>query len=273
MIRVATLDDPRIAEYRQLANPEVLRRAGLFVAEGRRVVRRLLATRRFRTRSILVTDAAFDALHDIVGHTEVDIFVVDQPTMNGVAGFNIHRGCLALADRPAALTLRDLPLNTVRRLVVLEGVNNPDNIGGIFRSAAAFGGDAVVLGPACSDPLYRKSVRTSMAATLAVPFADAGPWPEAVDVLRAEGLRVLALTPASDASAIDDVCGEFDRVAILVGAEGDGLSPAAMRAADQRVRIPMSGPADSLNVTVATSIALFLSQRAGRIHSHRPAGG
>jgi tRNA G18 (ribose-2'-O)-methylase SpoU len=271
VIRVATLDDPRVAEYRQLANPSALRQAGLFVAEGRLVVRRLLANPRFRTRSILVTDRAYDALHDALEHARVDIFVADQPTMNGIVGFNIHRGCLAIAERPVPLTLRELPLTTMRRLVVLEGVNNPDNIGGIFRSAAAFGVDAVVLGPACSDPLYRKSVRTSMAATLAVPFADAGPWPEAVDVVRAGGLRVVALTPASDATSIDEVC-EFERVAILVGAEGDGLSVAAMRAADHRVRIPMSGPADSLNVTVATSIALFLAQRADRIHSHRPAG-
>jgi tRNA G18 (ribose-2'-O)-methylase SpoU len=273
VIRLATLDDPRVAEYRQLANPDALRRAGLFVAEGRLVVRRLLVNPRFRTHSILVTDAAFDALHDTLEHAHVDIFVVDRPTMNGIAGFNIHRGCLGLAERPAPQTLHDLPLDTMRRVVVLEGVNNPDNIGGIFRSAAAFGVDAVVLGPACSDPLYRKSVRTSMAATLAVRFADAGPWPDAVDVLRAAGLRVLALTPAPDATAIDELRGDFERVAILVGAEGEGLSEAAMRAADHRVRIPMSGNADSLNVTVATSIALFFAQRADRIHSHRAASG
>jgi tRNA G18 (ribose-2'-O)-methylase SpoU len=186
-----------------------------------------------------------------------DVLVVDQATMNGIAGFNIHRGCLAIAERPEPLTLRQLPLATLGRAVVLEGVNNPDNVGGIFRSAAAFGVDAVVLGPGCSDPLYRKSVRTSMAATLAVPSAAAGDWPAAVRVLREHGLRVLALTPASNATSLDALPRDLDRVALLVGTEGDGLTQEALDAADDRVRIPMRGSADSLNVTVAASIALY----------------
>jgi tRNA G18 (ribose-2'-O)-methylase SpoU len=185
------------------------------------------------------------------------VFVVDQQTMNGIAGFNIHRGCLALAKRPATLTLETLPLAAARRLVILEGVNNPDNIGGIFRSAAAFGVDAVVLGPACSDPLYRKSVRTSMAATLAVPFADAGVWPDALAWLRARGWPIVALTPAADAAPLDTLPSNPPNVALLVGAEGDGLSAAALAAADRLLRIPMSPRVDSLNVTVATSIALY----------------
>jgi tRNA G18 (ribose-2'-O)-methylase SpoU len=177
--------------------------------------------------------------------------------MNEIAGFNIHRGCLALAERPALAEVADLALDDARLLVVLEGVNNPDNVGGIFRSAAAFDADAVILGPSCSDPLYRKSIRTSMAATLVVPFAGARPWPQAIAGLRARGFTVLALTPSTDATAIDDLPA-FDRVAILVGAEGEGLSGAAMHAADYRVRIPMTGAADSLNVTVAASIAMYL---------------
>jgi len=254
--RIESLADPRVAEYRNISNPDALLRGGLFVAEGRLVVRRLLANPRFRTHSVLVTAAAYEALKDSVESTPVDVFLVDQPTMNGIAGFNIHRGCLALAHRAPAGTLADLSLARARRVVVMEGVNNPDNVGGIFRSAAAFATDAVVLGPACSDPLYRKSIRTSMAATLAVPFADAGAWPQAIDVLRAHGLRVLALTPADDAQPLEDLGGDFDRIAILVGAEGEGLSREALQAADDRVRIRMPGPANSLNVTVAASIAL-----------------
>jgi tRNA G18 (ribose-2'-O)-methylase SpoU len=263
VIPIASLDDPRVADYRRLADPDALRRAGLFVAEGRLVVRRLIASSRFKTRSILVTDAALDALGQAIASAprDVPIFVADQKTMNAIAGFNIHRGCLALAERPSPMTIDDLPLDTVRRLVVMEGVNNPDNVGGIFRSAAAFGVDAVVLGPDCSDPLYRKAVRTSMAATLAVPFADAGPWPEAIHVIRQRGLRVLALTPAADATPIHAVESDLERVAILVGAEGEGLSAEAREAADERVTIPMSGPADSLNVTIAASIALFAFSR------------
>ena len=141
-------------------------------------------------------------------------------------------------------------------MLVLEGVNNPDNIGGLFRSAAAFGVDLVVLGPGCSDPLYRKAIRTSMAATLQVPFVAAGEWPAALSLLRAHGFRVMALTPAADAVPLDDCPRDHPRLALLAGAEGDGLTPAAMAAADQRVRIPIADGTDSLNVTVAVSIAL-----------------
>lgn len=263
MIAIATLDDPRVADYRTLSAPGAMRRAGLFVAEGRIVVRRLLSNPRFNTRSILLTANALDAIRDSIDRVadRIPIFVVAQNTMNEIAGFNIHRGCLALAERPSTMTLDDLPLDRLRRVVVMERVNNPDNVGGIFRSAAAFGSDAVILGPGCGDPLYRKAVRTSMAATLAVPFADAGAWPEALHTLRAHGLRVLALTPHAEARPIANLQRDLDRVAILVGAEGEGLSADALAAACDRVRIPMSGPADSLNVTVAASIALFVAQR------------
>jgi tRNA G18 (ribose-2'-O)-methylase SpoU len=273
VIPVASLDDPRLAEYRLLANPTALREQGLFVAEGRLVVRRLLRTSGFRVRSILVTRVAYDALRLMLEEANTDVFVVDQITMNGIVGFNIHRGCLALAERPRSRTLVELSLETMKRMVVLEGVNNPDNVGGIFRSAAAFGTDAVILGPACSDPLYRKSVRTSMAATLAVPFAESGFWPEALTTLKDSGFRVFALTPAADAKPIVDVRLDAERVAILVGAEGDGLSAAALGAADERVRIPTAGAVDSLNVTTATSIALFLAQRSDRIQLHGSSRG
>lgn len=259
MIRLSSLDDPRATLYRSVGDPDALLRAGVFVAEGRMVVRRLLAAPRWTPHSLLLTDTALAAAPDLVAAAAVrgtPLYAVDQQTMNAIAGFNIHRGCLALAERPPARGLDTLALDRLTRLVVLEGVNNPDNIGGIFRSAAAFGVDAVVLGPACSDPLYRKAVRTSMAATLAVPFAVAGAWPDALTTLRAHGLAIIALTPAADARAIDDVPRDLARAALLVGAEGDGLSAAALAAADVHVRIPMASTVDSLNVTVATSIAL-----------------
>jgi tRNA G18 (ribose-2'-O)-methylase SpoU len=271
VIRVDSLDDPRVAIYRSLADPAALTAAGVFVAEGRLVVRRLIASTRFVTRSVLVTGAAHAAMRDVLAASPgVPIYVVDQDLMNGIAGFNIHRGCLAIGERPAPRTIEDLAagrsspvagrasLDAMRRVVVLEGVNNPDNVGGIFRSAAAFGTEAIVLGPSCGDPLYRKAVRTSMAATLTVPFVDAGEWPAALQMLRAHGLRVLALTPREDAPPIDAFPRDLARVAVLVGAEGEGLSEAALNAADARVRIPMRcDRADSLNATVAASIALF----------------
>jgi tRNA G18 (ribose-2'-O)-methylase SpoU len=258
LIRISSIEDAAVAEYRLLSDPLALTRAGLFVAEGRLVVGRLLAGSRFVARSVLVTEAARDAMREVLEQTRTPVFVVDQRTMNGIAGFNIHRGCLALAERPITSAPADLALDNARLVVVLEGVNNPDNVGGIFRSASAFAADAVILGPSCSDPLYRKSVRTSMAATLDVPFADAGVWPQAIGDLRARGFTVLALTPAADATPIDAIPGKLKRVAILVGAEGEGLSEPAMSAADHRVRIPMPGAADSLNVTVAASIAMYI---------------
>ncbi len=258
MIAVGGLDDPRVADYRLLTSPAALKKAGLFVVEGRLVLRRILGLPRFRVRSVLVTETACDALAEPFAtlDSRVPVYVVDAAVMNGLAGFQIHRGCLALAERPAEMMLDEMNLSALARLLVLEGVNNPDNVGGIFRSAAVFGVDAVILGPDCGDPLYRKAVRTSMSGTLQVPFASAGPWPAALDTLRQHGFRVLALTPASHARALDDVPREIERVALLVGAEGHGLSAEALTAADERVRIPMTRSADSLNVTVAASIAL-----------------
>ena len=258
MIEIASLDDPRLAPYRLTASPAELLAAGLFVAEGRLVVGRLLQSSRYVIHSVLVTPIAHRAIEDALASrtTPPAVFVIDQQRMNAVVGFNIHRGCLALVERPTRETLSAAHLTAARRVVVLERVNNPDNVGGIFRSAAAFAVDLVVLGPGCSDPLYRKAIRTSMAATLQVPFVDAGPWPGALGVLRDAGFERIALTPAADATPLDGVPGALARVALLVGAEGDGLTGDALAHANRRVRIPIASGVDSLNAAVATSIAL-----------------
>jgi tRNA G18 (ribose-2'-O)-methylase SpoU len=258
MSTIASIDDPRLAAYRTLADPAALVKSGLLIAEGRLVVRRLLVGGRFAVHSILVTSAARQSLADVLidGEGGVPVFVVDQGVMNAVAGFNIHRGCLALAERPAGATLTAADLGAASRVLVLEGVNNPDNIGGLFRSAAAFGVNLVVLGPGCSDPLYRKAIRTSMAATLQVPFVAAGAWPDGLDLLRGHGFAVVALSPARDAAAIEDMPRNASKLALLVGAEGEGLSRAALAHADHVIRIAMAPGVDSLNVTVAASIAL-----------------
>jgi tRNA G18 (ribose-2'-O)-methylase SpoU len=254
-IAITALDDPRIADYRLLADPAALKRVGLFVAEGRLVVRRLLGRPRFTVRSVLVTPPARAALGDVLGDA-VTTYIVEQAVMNRVTGFNMHRGCLAIAERPPAAALAEYPLSTARRVLVLEGINNPDNIGGLFRSAAAFAVDLVVLGPGCADPLYRKSIRTSMAATLQVPFVDAGAWPHALSGLRSSGFSVIALTPAANATPLGEWKGRTDRLAFVTGAEGEGLTPEALAAADDRLRIEIDVGTDSLNVTVAVSIAL-----------------
>lgn len=258
LIHVTSLDDPRIRDYRDVADPATLARKGLFVAEGRFVVERLLARPNYVTRSVLVSPTAFAALsRQIDGgllHT-VPVYVADQAVVDSIVGFNVHRGCLALAERPALASLQPAPLSRASRMLVLEGVNNPDNVGGIFRSAAAFNVELIVLGPACGDPLYRKAIRTSMAATLDVPYLTSPDWPGALDVIRACGFHVLALTPRSSAVPLESLT-RSDRLALLLGTEGAGLTDGALARADTHARIQISARVDSLNVTIAASIAM-----------------
>lgn len=253
------LDDARLLPYRLLGTPDALTAHGLFVAEGRMVVRRLVDDGRWRLHSLLLTPTAAAGLDDVLPRVpaEVPVFVVDQAAMNAVAGFNIHRGCLGLVHRPPPAVLDPDDLGPWTRLLILERVTNPDNIGGLFRNAAAFGVDAVVLGPRCGDPLYRKAVRTSMGASLLVPFVEAGAWPEALTRLAAAGVRVVALTPSPAAPPLAGVHAGRGPVAILVGDEGEGLSAGAIAAATGLARVPMAGRVDSLNVATAAAIALY----------------
>jgi tRNA G18 (ribose-2'-O)-methylase SpoU len=191
-------------------------------------------------------------------YPDLPVYVIPQAAMNATVGFNIHRGCLAAGQRPPDRLLGQLldEMNP-RRLVVLERVSNADNIGGIVRSAAALGGDGLVLGPGCCDPLYRKAIRTSVGATLELPFACGEPWPEAIATLRERGFDVVACTPDPHAMSITDAgLLPHERRAILLGAEGDGLTAAGLETASRRVRIPMRPGIDSLNVTVAAAIAM-----------------
>lgn len=257
------LDDPRLDDYRNVPDPDLLRRRGIFVAEGRLVVRRLLEAPRFRTRSVLLTHAAYTGLADVVDRwPDLPVYVVTQNAMNEITGFNIHRGCLAIGERPPATRWID-DVQDASLVVVLERVSNADNVGGIFRSAAAFGADAVLLGPACADPLYRKAIRTSMGAALRVPFAWLQDWPADLARLQAVGFRLLALTPSEPAMPLRDIA-PTARLALLVGHEGDGLSDEVRAAADLCARIPMAAGVDSLNVATAASVALYelASQRS-----------
>lgn len=245
-----------MAGYRHIAEPDRLHELGVFVAEGRLVVRRLLELRQWSIESILLTQPAADNLADVLPLTTSPIFVVDQVLMNQIAGFNIHRGCLALARRPVTPTLDRITAGPLSRVLVLEGVNNPDNVGGLFRSAAAFGIELVMLGPNCGDPLYRKAIRTSMGATLSVPFVKAPQWPGAITDLRADGFTVIALTPRLAAEPLEDVR-PIAKLALLVGSEGDGLTDDALQATTLLARIPTTTAVDSLNVTTAASIAMY----------------
>jgi tRNA G18 (ribose-2'-O)-methylase SpoU len=261
--RVESLDDPRLADYRNVPDPELLRRGEVFVAEGRLVVRALLSSSPCLTRSILVTENAFRSLADVIEPRLADltVFLVEQGTIEALTGFNIHRGCLAIGGRPPRVSVDDMltRLAAARRLVVLEQIANADNMGGIFRNAAAFGADAVVLGPGCCDPLYRKAIRVSMGAALRVPFCDSSDWGADVERMRAAGFTVAALV--IDERAIDITrhasafppCG---KLALIAGSEGAGLTPEALAHADVVLRIPMAPGVDSLNVATAVGIAL-----------------
>lgn len=262
-IPIADGGDPRLDDFRIVSDPALMRGRGLFVAEGRLAVERLLASR-FRARALLVLDGALDALEAAAeaggDGRPLDAYVADSALLRGVTGFRFHRGCLALGERPASADAGAGPAPPApgRPLVVLDGVSDPDNVGSIFRNAAAFGAAGVVLSPACADPLYRKAIRTSMGTTLALPFRVADDWPGVLTRLRESGTLVAALTPREPAAGVE----AFARraagagVALLLGNEGAGVSAAALDACGERVRIDLDPAVDSLNVATAAAIAL-----------------
>jgi len=259
VIYVDDSNDERLSDFRAVSDPDLARTRGLFIAEGRLVVRRLLTESRLAPRSVMVTPSAMKAVEDALpSRPGIPVYIVPKDVMEGVTGFDIHRGCLATGERPAPADWRDIIAGT-RRLVVLERVGDADNVGAIFRSAAALGGDVVLTGPACADPLYRKAIRTSMGAALILPFADADPWPAALTALKAEGWAVAALTPSPDAITLHEFSAatRSPRVALVLGHEGDGLTDAALDACEFRVRIPIRPAVDSLNVATAAAIALY----------------
>ena len=283
-IFIQNFDDPRIADYKNLRDVSLRRDGGRFMVEGRGTLRVLLEASRFRPRSILVSPAAFDALVDVLDprREDVPIFVASRALLKEVVGFDLHRGCLAACDRgeePSPEELFDrLAGEGGGLVVVLEGLKDHDNVGAVFRNAMGFGAKAVLLDPRCADPLYRKSIRTSMGGALRVPFTRAKAWPAALEALRAIGYRIIALHPAASARAIDEVAADFgenDRVALVVGTEGGGLSNEVLRVADLCVRIPIAEGVDSLNVATASGIALhaFAAPRLVRANRHSDSAG
>jgi tRNA G18 (ribose-2'-O)-methylase SpoU len=264
---IGSAEDSRLEPYRHVGDPGWIRSQDLFVAEGRLVVERLIGLERYAIESILVNRAAHDALFERLSSVEASVFVCDDDVLATITGFNFHRGCLALVARPAPRA-PDI-FAGARRLLALEGVGNPDNVGGLFRTAAAFGVDGVILNHTSGDPLYRKAIRTSMGAALQVPFArvDDGDWLARLDTFRLSGFRVIALTPSPDAEPLARFAGQVraeDRLIVLVGAEGPGLESATLANADARVRIPIDSTVDSLNVVVAAGIALNAIMRGFR---------
>jgi tRNA G18 (ribose-2'-O)-methylase SpoU len=246
--------DPRLADFRDLADADVRPdRRGVVIAEGVNVVERL-ARSPYPLRAVAGVPARIDALRHVLEPLDVAVYALDKWVLSDIVGFRVTRGVLASADRIAPPPLEPL-LAGARRIAVLEALNDFENLGALFRNAAAFGVDAVLLDPTCADPLYRRSVRVSMGHVLHVPFAVLpGRWPESLTALR--DFTLLAATPDPAAPALRDIAVP-DRWAVLFGAEGPGLSAAARGAAQIQARIPMTDAVDSLNV--ATAAAVFFA--------------
>ena len=252
VVEITDPADPRLADFRDLTDADVRPdRRGVVIAEGVNVVQRL-ARAPYRMRAVAGVPARIAALRDVLDPLDVPVYSVDKWLLSDVVGFRVTRGVLASADRGAPRE-PDAVLADARRVAVLEGLNDFENLGALFRNAAAFGIDAVLLDPQCADPLYRRSVRVSMGHVLQVPFAVLAGWPGSLSVLRPRGFTLLALTPDRAATALADVSVPA-RWAALFGAEGPGLSAAALAAADEQVRIPMAAGVDSLNVATAAAV-------------------
>ncbi len=258
---VEALDDPRLADFHHLREPSrrmgVERSQGIFVVEGHLSVAALLEST-FRARAILVSEAH---AHRYAGGG-VPVFALPSREIERLTGVHFHRGVLASADRPALPSVGSLARGS-RLLLVLEGVNDHENVGALFRNAAAFGVDGVVLDPTAADPLYRRATRVSLGHVLRVPFARAGSWPAALDELRAGGFAVVGLDPSAAEVLPALVADRPPRIALLLGAEGDGLSAAARAAVDRHVRIPMAPGVDSVNVATAAAVALAALYQGG----------
>lgn len=257
-VRITEPDDPRIAPYRNIRERDLAGHGGRFIAEGEVVLRVLLTASRLRACSVLVAENRLAPLAPLLERAEADgvpVFTAAPQVMDAIAGFHIHRGVLALGERPGPVTPRDLLKDIAGRslVVVTVGVSNHDNMGGIFRNAAAFGADAVLLDAASCDPLYRKAIRVSVGASLIVPFSRGHAAEVILTALGEAGFTCLALSPGGehDVRALP----RPERAALLLGAEGPGL-PDEIMARAMTVRIGMAGGFDSLNVATSSGIAL-----------------
>ena len=257
---VADAADPRLRDYVGLTDMALRQHRepaeGLFIGEGEKVIRRAVAAGH-QLRSMLLTPKWLSGLADVVAVTDAPVYLASDAVLGQVTGFSVHRGALASLHRlplPAASEL----LAQAHRVAVLEDFTNHTNTGAVFRAAAALGMDAVLLSARCADPLYRRSVKVSMGTVFSVPWARLASWPAALTEVRSAGFSLLALTPDAAALPLADVPAELlERCALLLGAEGPGLSPGALAAADVAVRIPMSRGVDSLNVAAAAAVAFY----------------
>jgi len=268
-------DDERLADYFRLTDVALRRRLepaqGLYMAESSTVIRRAVVAGH-RPRSFLMAQRWLPDLADLLDAVgagaggDVPVYVGEPEVLEAITGFHLHRGALAAMHRPALASVADLLAGArdgagARRVAVLEDIVDHTNVGAIIRSAAALGVDAVLVSPRCADPLYRRSVRVSMGTVFQVPWTRLEPWPGGLAQLKDLGFTVAALALSDDAVSLGDVVASPpEKLALVLGTEGDGLSRGAVAAADLVVRIPMSGGVDSLNVAAASAVAFWATR-------------
>lgn len=258
-------DDPRLADYRDLRDVQLRRSLeaehGLFLAEGEKVVRRAVEAG-YRPRSLLMAPRWLDGLADVLARTDAPCYVVSERLAEEVTGFHVHRGALASLHRRPPLPVDEV-LAGARTVVVLEDVVDHTNVGAVLRSAAALGVDAVLLSPRCADPLYRRAVKVAMGAVFALPWTRLTDWSGAMEDLEARGFTTVALTLAPDARPLGEAVAGVERLALVLGSEGHGLSTQWQRSASRRAVIPMQAGVDSLNVAAAAAVACWVAASRG----------
>ena len=260
IVRIDDLGHPGLADYSGLTDVALRRRSepagGLYIAESSKVISRAIAAGH-RPRSILVQEQWLPEMKALLASCDVPIFVGAPELLENLTGFNLHRGALAAMHRPPLPAVSEV-IRGARRVVVIEDVVDHTNVGAIFRAAAGLGADAVLVTPRCADPLYRRSVRVSMGTVLQVPWTRLPEWPEGAAVLKSACFHLVALALADDAVGLDVLAeNPPEKLALLLGAEGDGLSRDAVSHADTVVTIPMLHGVDSLNVAAASAVALW----------------
>ncbi len=275
-VRIASPDDPRVAEYTNLTDVALRTRVepehGIYLAESSNVIRRAVAAGH-RVRSFLMAERWLESMEDVVaqareaaGEAEVPVFVAPEEVLREITGFHLHRGAIAAMHRPPLPSVEEVLAGArggqgARRVVVLEDIVDHTNVGAAIRSAAALGVDAVLVTPRCADPLYRRSVRVSMGTVFQLPWTRIEPWPAGIGTLRDLGFTVAALALSQDSIPLDELAADPpERLALVLGTEGDGLARRTVEGADLVVRIPMDHGVDSLNVAAAGAVAFWATR-------------
>jgi tRNA G18 (ribose-2'-O)-methylase SpoU len=259
IVELTDAQDPRLRDYVDLRDVHMRKlletERGIFLAEGEKVVRRAIESGNV-PRSFLMSPRWLEPLADVLEHTEAPCFVLSDAAIESLTGFHVHRGALASLDRPV-IPEPSAVLAAAKRIVVVEDLMDHTNVGAIFRSVAALGFDAILLSPRCADPLYRRAIKVSMGSVFWLPYARIEDWYGAPELLKAAGFTTYAMTLSDDSIALDEVPKDVEKLALIVGSEGHGLSERWAKGSDYRVKIPMAPQIDSLNVAASVAVACW----------------